>query len=138
MKKIIVIAMSVILLFSAMVMPISAAQADNEIAQPYWTNTNSINAEIVFDEGIGYAEALLNGKFGSTKTYIDVIVYRQSGSDWIYVTEKHASADSMSLGISCEFTPTIGTYYKAEYTFTVIKNGTGEVIKRDVYKTYAG
>lgn len=138
MKKIIVIAMSVILLFSAMAMPISAAQADNEIAQPYWTNTNSIDAIILFNNGIGYAEAALNGKFGSTAVYIDVTVYRQSGSNWIYVTEAHTSASGPSVGISCQFEPTVGTYYKAEYTFTVHRNGTGEVVARDVYKTYEG
>lgn len=130
--------MTAILLFSAMVMPISAAQADNEIAQPYWTNTQTVDATIAFLNGVGYAEALLNGKFGSTAAYIDVIVYRQSGSDWIYVTEAHTSANGPSVAISCQFTPTVGTYYKAEYTFTVYKNGTGEVVVRDVYKTYEG
>ena len=138
MKKIIVIAMSVILLFSAMVMPISAAQADNEIAKPYWTHTNSINATIGFIDGVGYAEAALNGKFGSTAVYIDVIVYRQSGGDWVYITEEHTNATGAAVAISCPFEITSGTYYKAEYTFTVHRNGTGEVVARDVYKTYEG
>lgn len=138
MKKIIVIAMTAILLFSAMAMPISAAQADNEIAQPYWTNTNSIDATILFIDGIGYAEAALTGKFGSTATFIDVVVYRQSGSDWIYVTENHTSATIPTVAISCQFTPTLGTYYKAAYTFKVERNGVGEVVVRDVYKTYEG
>lgn len=136
MKKFIVLAMSVILLFSAIATPVSAAQPNDEIAQPYWTNTSIISADIVFLDGVGYAEGCVTGKFGSTNTYVDVVVYRQSGDDWIYVTEKHVSADYMSLGVSCEFTPTVGTYYKAEFTFTVIKNGTGEVIPRNVYKTY--
>ena len=138
MKKIIAIAMSVVLLFSAMALPVNAAQADNEIAQPYWTNTQLIDAAIAFIDGVGYAEAALTGKFGSTASFIDVIVYRQSGNDWIYVTEAHTSADGPTVLISCQFTPTVGTYYKAEYTFTVHRNGTGEVVKRNVFKTYEG
>ena len=138
MKKIIVFAISIILLFSATVMPISAAQADNEIAQPYWTNTNSIDAAIGFINGVGYAEAALTGKFGSTATFIDVVVYKQSGNDWIYITEAHTSATIPTVTISCPFEITAGTYYKAEYTFKVERNGTGEVVARDVYRTYEG
>ncbi|MBQ8310931.1 MAG: hypothetical protein IJX80_07965 [Clostridia bacterium] len=138
MKKIIIIAMCAIMLFSATVLPVGAAQVDEEVAQPYWTNTSHISAIMNFVDGVGYADAALNGKFGSTETLIDVVVYRQSGSDWIYVAEEHASAEGMTVGISCEFTPTVGTYYKAEYTFTVYRNGTGEVVARDVYKTYTG
>ena len=138
MKKIIAIAMSVVLLFSAMALPVNAAQADNEIAQPYWTHTQLVDATILFLDGVGYAEAALTGKFGSTATFIDVIVYRQSGDNWVYVTEAHTSATIPTVAISCQFTPTAGTYYKAEYTFTVHRNGTGEVVARDVYKTYEG
>ena len=138
MKKIIVIAMSVILLFSAMVMPIDAAQAENEIAQPYWTNTNRIVADIGFIDGVGYAEASLTGKFGSTRASIDVIVYEQVGEEWVYLTEMHVTSESMSAMISCDFPITLGTNYKAEYMFTVVKNGTGEAIARIVYDTYTG
>ena len=138
MKKIIAIAITAILLFSAMATSVGAAQPNNEIAQPYWTNTNSVDAWIGFVDGVGYAEASLFGKFGSTAVLIDVVVYKQSEDDWVYVTEKHVSADGMTVGISCPFDITVGTYYKAEYTFTVYRNGTGEVVVRDVYKTYVG
>ena len=138
MKKFIVLTMSVILLFSAIATPVSAAQPNDEIAQPYWTNTSSTSADIVFLDGVGYAEGDVLGKFGSTKTYVDVVVYFQSGDDWIYVTEKHVSADRMSLAVSCEFVPMLGITYKAEFTFRVIKNGTGEVLVTNVYKTYEG
>ena len=138
MKKILAIGISAILLFSAMVMPVGAARLENEIAQPYWTNTNSVDAWMGFVDGVGYAEASLFGKFGSTEVLIDVVVYRQSGDTWVYVAEKHVSADGMSVGISCPFDITPGTYYKAEYTFTVYRSGMGEVVKRNVFKTYAG
>ncbi len=138
MKKFIIITMSVVLLMSATVMPLSAAQPNDNMVQPCWENTNSINVNLVFIDGIGYAEALLNGKFGSTETYIDVVVYQQSGEDWIYVTEDHVFFDRMSASISCDFIPTLGATYKAEYTFRVYRNSSMETVWRDAYKTYQG
>ena len=138
MKKLLILAMSVVLLFSAMAMPISAAQPNDEIAQPYWTNTNAIDVHIVFSEGKGYADGYVRGKFGTTMTQIYVVVYQQSGNDWIHIAEDHVLSNSISAAISCEFTPVLGATYKAEYSFFVSKDGTTEGVARDAYKTYEG
>ena len=136
MKKFIVLAMSAILLFSAIATPVSAAQPNDEIAQPYWTNTNGIDAHIGFVDGVGYADGYVNGKFGTTMTQAYVVVYMQVGDSWVYVADKSVQSNSISALVSCEFVPMVGMTYKAEYTFMVSKSGTTETVTRDVYKTF--
>ena len=138
MKKIIVLAMSVILLFSAIVMPVGAAQPNDEIAQPYWTNTSAVDVNLVFTDGVGYADGYVRGKFGATQAQIYVVVYQQVGDSWVNVAEDHVTEDSMSTSISCDFVPVLGATYKAEYTFMVYKGGTTETVFRDAYATYEG
>ena len=138
MKKVFILAMSIILLFSAMAMPISAAQVNDEIAQPYWTNTNAIDVQIAFIDGVGYADGYVRGKFGATMAQAYVVVYQQDGDNWIHIADDRVISNSISALVSCEFVPVLGATYKAEYTFMVSKSGSTETVVRDAYKTYEG
>ena len=138
MKRIFILAMSVILLFSAMAMPISAAQVNDEVAQPYWTNTSTIDVHIAFVDGVGYADGYVCGKFGTTMAQAYVVVYRQDGDSWVHIADKSVVSNSISAAVSCEFELVLGATYKAEYTFMVTKGDFTEGIARDAYKTYEG
>lgn len=113
---------------------VNAAYIDDTVS-PCWDNTAAVSSQIGFlNDGYGYAEAIVMGHDAASRITADVYVYRQVGSSWVYVAEKHDSIDDCILSISCKFTPISGAYYKAEYTFVVTKNGVDETITDTVYK----
>jgi hypothetical protein len=129
-KKMLVALLAATLMISALPLSASAAAIDNE-ATPWWTNTTKVACSIAFlDDGYGYADAQVIGKFGVTNVAVDVYVYCLVNGVWVYVTEQHDSAQAMSLISSCQFTPTSGCTYRADYTFTVTKNGVDQVITK--------
>ena len=128
--------LALVTIILAMSVTTSAANHEPEIT-PLWDNTAIIICNVLFpDNNHGYAEANIMGHVTATHIEADVYVYRQEGSRWVYVTEKHAEIDDCTLTISCEFVPTNGTYYRADYTFTVTKNGVDETITKTKYKTF--
>ena len=66
----------------------------------------------------------------------EVKVYRKSWFVWRYVDGETVTVNSITGMLSCIFTATQGTEYKAEYKFTVTKNGVDEVVEKTQYKTY--
>ena len=131
--KIMATVMAVLTMLMCMALPIQAAVVEPDV-EPMWDNTATITLTLGFPD-YGYAEASIFGKPGVTKIIIDVFVYRQSGSSWIYVNEKHTTINSQAGVISCQFTPVDGAYYRADYTFTVTKDGVDEVINKSQYRT---
>ena len=131
--KMLVLTMAVLTVLLSSVMPIHAAAAEPGI-MPLWTNTSLINLSLGFPD-YGYAEATVIGKSGVTKIVLDVYIYRQSGSSWVFVAEKHETVSGTVGGISCQFTPIKGAYYRADYTFTVTKNGVNEIVNKSKYET---
>lgn len=131
--KIMATLMAVLSLVMCMAMPIQAAVVDNQI-QPQWDNAATLTLSLGFPD-YGYAEATIVGKSGVTKIVVDVYVYRQSGSSWIYVTEGHKTINGMYGTFSCQFTPVNGAYYRADYTFTLTKGSVNEVINKTQYRT---
>ncbi len=136
MKKAIIVLMSVVLLCTAVIVPVSAAVPENTV-QPLWDNTNIIDCTVGFFDGIGYAECLVYGKIGATAVKTDIYVYYLGDNAWVYVTELHDSKNAISLVSSCPFNAVLNETYMVEYTFTVTRNGTDEVITRTVYDTYS-
>ena len=135
-KKIMLVCLAMILTMAFVAIPAQAAVADDTVA-PCWDNTGVINLTLAFPrEGVGCAEATIIGQPGATKIKASVYVYRKSGLLWKYVDEEHISVNAMTAGLSCTFDATQGTYYKAEYTITVTKNGTDETITKTQYRTY--
>ncbi len=132
--KMLAMMMAIVTMLLCMVMPAHAAAVEPDVT-PLWTNTNQITITLSFPD-YGYADASIVGKVGVTKIVMDTYVYRQSGSSWIYVNEAHQTfTNSMAGGLSCKFTPIKGAYYRAEYTFTVTRNGVDEVITKTQYRT---
>lgn len=131
--KMLAMLMAVLTMFLCLVMPINAAIAEPDV-EPLWENTASVTISLGFPDD-GYAEATVFGKSGVTQIIIDVYVYRQSGSSWIYVAEKHATISNRIGSISCQFTAISNTYYRADYTFTITRNGVDEIIQETKYRT---
>ena len=131
--KVLVVTMAVLTTFLCVAMPINAAVAEPDV-EPLWNNTASVIISLGFPDN-GYAEATVYGKSGVTKIILDVYVYRQSGNSWIYVAEKHATISNRIGSVSCQFTAISNTYYRADYTFTITRNGVDEIIQETKYRT---
>lgn len=135
-RKIIIFIITITMIISSIPCVVGAASGGGNIAAPNWQNTAVVSCKIGFpDDGYGYAEAHVMGHLDASNIKADVYVYRQEGSDWIYVGEEHKSAAKSSLTISCKFTPIDGAYYRADYTLVVTKNGVDEKIEQTRYKT---
>ncbi len=131
--KILATVLAVLTLLMCVTVPIQAAVVKPDV-EPMWTNTDIITLNLTFPD-YGYAEATVIGKSNVTKIEIDVYVYRQSGTSWIYVAEEHSSVNKEIGIISCQFTAISNVYYRADYTFTVTKGGVEEVIEKTQYRT---
>ncbi len=114
---------------------VGAAQIDQPSVEPMWTNTNTVQATIFYHNDMGYAESLVTGKIGTTAIRTDLYVFRQMGSLWVYVTEMHDIQYRQNAGVSCTFDADLNATFRVDYTFTVTRNGTNEVITRTEYKT---
>ena len=136
MKKAGICMLLVVMLLATAVVPTYAALPEDNTVTPLWTNTNSVNCTVLFEDCIGYAESGVMAKYSPKTFYVSTYVYIKSGSNWVYVTEKHESKTGMACATSCQFEAVYGADYKVEYVFTVSGNGVDEVIERTVYDTY--
>ena len=137
MKKTITILISVLLLMSIIAIPVNAAVPGNTV-QPLWDNTSVIDCTLAAVDGIGYAECVVKSQPGASSIKTDIVVYEAPGNIWIYKTELHDIKYTRVSGVSCPFSVNVGCHYRADYTFTVTKNGIDEVITRTLYFTYEG
>lgn len=138
MKKFLVLLMSVVLLTVGIVLPVSAAASADDVAVPYWTNTNSIATTITFTNGMGYAEGAVVGKFGSSSAQAEVRLYIQTADGWDFLGDDYDSRSGMTAAVSYEFVPVLNATYKAEFTFIVYRNGVSEAVSEEVIETYTG
>ncbi|MBR2020535.1 MAG: hypothetical protein IKA05_09080 [Clostridia bacterium] len=136
MKKTGMCMLLVVMLLATAVVPAYAALPEDNTVMPLWTNTNSISYAMLFEDGIGYAESNVVARYSPKTFNISTYVYVKSGSEWVYVTEKHESKTGMSIGTSCSFDAVYGADYKVDYVFTVSGNGVDEVIEMTDYDTY--
>ena len=126
----------IVTLLSTMVLPTFAALPENDTVTPLWTNTSNIDYNVVFVDGIGYAESNVIAKYSPKTFNVATYVYIKSGSDWVYVTESHHTKTGMTIVTSCPFEAVLWADYKVEYVFTVSGNGVDEVIPVTAYDTY--
>ena len=138
MKKVVIVLMSLVLLCTAVAVPVGAAMPEDNIVQPMWTNTTSIDCTVAAVDGVGYAECVTIAQFGATSIKTDIYVYVAVNNRWTYLTETHDIKYKKLSGVSCPFSVSAGCDYRADYTFTVTKDGVDEVITRTVYYTYNG
>lgn len=136
MKKAGMCMLLVVMLLATAVVPTYAALPEDNTVMPLWTNTTSIDYSMLFEDGIGYAESSIIARYSPKTFYISTYVYIKSGSNWVYVTEKHETKTGMSTATSCSFNAVYGADYKVDYVFTVSGNGIDEVIEMTDYDTY--
>lgn len=131
MKKTLSLLLVMLSLLSVFAVGVSASDIG---IMPLWDNTRTINCRVYVDiNGYGYAESDVMAHFSSNKIKVDVIVYEKNGSDWEYVGEDHVTADANFCFTSYQFDISDGAIYKADFTFTVTKNGVDEVIEKTCY-----
>lgn len=129
-KKLLVALLAATLMVSALPLSASAAKIENEV-MPLWDNAMLVSCGIYYGEdGFGYAESTVRGKVGTSGITTTIYVYRVVNGEKEYVTELHESTQAGSLISSCQFVAISGESYLAEYTFTVTKNGSDEVITK--------
>ncbi len=140
MKKNLKVLVSVICLMLAMatsVVYVGAAQiGGGETAEPMWENTSSIRTTLAYIDDMGQANALCIGDMDVSCIKIDAYVFRQLGSRWIYVTQSHITAYDWIAGINFTFEADIRATFRADFIFTVTKNGVDEVIPCTVYEAF--
>ena len=131
MKKTLSLLLVMLSLLSVFAVGVSASDIG---IMPLWDNTRIISCRVYVDtDGYGYAESDVMAHFSSNKIKVDVIVYEKNGSDWEYVGEDHVTADANYCFTSYQFDISDGAIYKADFTFTVTKNGVDEVIEKTCY-----
>jgi hypothetical protein len=136
MRRIAILLLTAIVLFSFVGFSAFAAEIPETIVQPRWDNTLTINYIFEFEEThICYAEIAVTGQPGVNKIVGDVQIYRQDGSSWTWVAGDTKTVNSGAILMSVEHTGISGKYYKAVFTMTVYKNGVGEEIVRTCYDT---
>ncbi|MBE6576904.1 MAG: hypothetical protein E7653_02040 [Ruminococcaceae bacterium] len=138
MKKVVIVLMSMVLLCTTVMIPVGAAMPEDNTVQPLWINTTSIDCTVGVIDGVGYAECVSRSQAGSSSIKTDIYVYVAIDNRWTYLTETHDIKYTRVSGVSCPFSVSVGCDYRADYTFTVTKNGVDEVITRTVYYTYNG
>ena len=127
-------ALAVLTMLMCATLPIQAAVVKPDV-EPNWENTTSLHITLSFPD-YGYAETSIVGKSGVTLIIIDIYVYMLTGATWTYVAGNHTTIYGRSGVASCQFTPIPNTYYRADYMFTVTRNGMDEIIDKSQYKIY--
>lgn len=137
MKKIAWILLTAILLTSFTCTTSFAATPSDSLIQPLWINTGTIDYMFKFPSTEhGYAEIAVVGQFGVNKIQGAITIYRQYGSDWIFVTSGSEFVDEQTFLLSVPIDNGIsGAYYKAHFVVQVFKNGVCETITEDAYAT---
>ena len=140
MKKTILTLIAIIMLVSSVtVIPANAAIADpGETVEPMWDNTDLVSITMDYlDDGYGYSECLVYGKYGTSSIVVEIVVYKRVALlFWKKVAEKtEVFNDDVALA-SCRFSPAVGATYKSTYKITVTQNGTDEVIEKTLTSTY--
>ena len=134
--KAIALILIIVTIVSLLPCTVIAASADNTIS-PLWQNTHIVNCYLFEnDDEYAYAEATIIGEPTVSKITVDVYVYQQVGSAWMYVGQDHKTVNNNRLlAISYRFTPKQGSSYRADFTFVVTKNGVDETINTTKYLT---
>ena len=136
MKKASICMLLVVMLLAMAVVPTYAALPEDNTVTPLWTNTNSVDYTIVFGNNAGNAGSCVVAKYSPKTFNVYTYVYVKSGSEWVYVTEAHATKTGMAIATSCYFAANFGAEYKVDYVFVISGNGVDEVIEMTAYDTY--
>ena len=100
---------------------------------PRWNNILRLSSSIIFDGTDGTASGSVLGRSGTTSISGSLTVYRQSGSNWVYVGSTSGTSANNKLTMEYDFTSIIGGYYKAVYEVTVTIDGNDETETKTTY-----
>lgn len=135
MKKIVRLCSFVLTCIIALsLMSTSCFAAQPPTVSPQWDNISVIKLDISFSGSVGTATGTLTKKSGATSCEGTLTLYKQVGSDWIYVDSAYKSS-TRTLMVSIEFDAESGVQYKAVFEGTVYRDGGGESQTLTEYKT---
>ena len=136
MKKKLALLLSVFITMALLGLQSHAASSYSDVIEPRWTNTGTCSFTFDFNNSsMGTAGVTVNGKFGVNKIVGEIIVYKQSSDNWVYVTSDTLTKYSKSFMMSMPITNVSGSYCKAEFVITVYLNDIPEVITHTCYAT---
>ncbi len=130
MKKIVVLILAFCMSLS-LCYPVLASSPKS----PMWVNIASINSLISFSGTSGNASATVIGRKGTTAISGTLTVYKQVGSNWVYVDSVSGTSSTLKLDLGVDFTGISGTYYKAVFEVVVTRNGIDEPETKTSYET---
>ena len=118
------------IMLSVLALTVSA----NEI-EPRYTSINTVDCYMVLDSQEGTASGIAMKKSSASSIEGTLVVYKQSGSGWIYIDQAYKSVTRGTLGVSINFAAESGVTYKAVWTVTAYTNGVGETVVIEDIKT---
>lgn len=137
-KKTILTLIAIITLMSTVaVLPTYAALPNTGgTVEPMWDNIAMTSTNVLFtDDLYGAADIAVTGKAGTTKTTINIKVFKQIGNAWIIIQEGTKHSNAMVTAYEVLFPGQIGCYYKIIYTISVTRFMTTETITETRYIT---
>ena len=109
----------------------SASAALPEQVSPLWENTFAVDAQIAFEDGIGYIGIAISGKTGVTNIYADITLsYKNDDGRWIIMEEWGHNSPGMTFGFDDTFEATAGVEYKLYVSAIVTKGNVDELIEK--------
>ena len=114
---------------------VSTYAALPETIEPLWVNIDGFQNNIYFNGANSSATATVIGKSGTTKITGTLTVYRQSGSNWIYVGSDSDTVTTSAMGLSVNFTGYSEVNYTSVLSFSLTRNGVTESESNTYYKT---
>ena len=127
-----------LLLALAMMVPatIGVFAALPEQVQPRWTSIAIIELDMTFDGTVGNATGVARKQSTATNIEGTVTVYKQVGSDWVFVADGYAQKAVGTLFISVDFYAEAGATYKMVFEVTAYTGSAGETETVEHIETY--
>lgn len=131
-KKIIVLLLAVIMLFSCTVNIFAALAPNNEI-MPLWDNIASVSINLIINGNQGLAAISARKSPNADLIEGTLYVYAWEDNDWQYVDSVYGSKSVGTLGLAIEFIGETGVEYKAVFIVTAHD---GEYAETDTFEDY--
>ena len=135
-KRVVTTVLLVAVLLSSFAFAVPASASDNErtMVSPRWVGISSVNVELTFS-ATGSAVGTLTKNSSASLMEATLTVYRQSGSQWVFVDSVSGSKTRGVLALGVDFDAVAGTRYKAVFDVTVYTNNVPEHDSVTVEKT---
>ena len=131
-KKIIVLLLAVIMIFSCTVNIFAALPKNNEI-MPLWDNIASVTTNLGFDGNQGTAAVTARKYSNADLIEGTLYVYAWEDNDWQYVDSVYGSKTIGTLALAIEFIGETGVQYKAVFIVTAHD---GEYAETETFEHY--